>query len=108
MHQIFKILLLGLAAGILDVIPMAFQSLDWQSIVAVLVHWLGLSIIIAYARIPLSNWASGMLISGLTALPIGILVHSTNPGGILQVLVFSLILGGLLGYMAERLVTDQP
>lgn len=108
MHKIFKILLLGLAAGILAAIPLAFQSMSWQAIVATLLHWLGLSIIIAYARMALTNWAAGMLIAGLTSIPLALLTDCTSPGNVVQVLVFALVLGGLLGYTAERLVQNQP
>ncbi|WP_338670067.1 hypothetical protein [Pseudodesulfovibrio methanolicus] len=108
MPKLFKILLLGLAAGILNAIPMAFLSTDWQPVVATLLYWLGLSIVIAYARMPLESWATGMLIAVLTSLPLGILLHPGSALGVLQVLGIALVLGGLLGFTAERLVQDQP
>jgi hypothetical protein len=108
MPKLFKILLLGLAAGILNAILMVFLSADWQSVVATLLYWLGLSIVIAYARMPLESWATGMLIAVLTSLPMGILLHPGSVLGVLRVLGIALILGGLLGYTAERLVTEQP
>jgi hypothetical protein len=108
MHKLYKILLLGLAAGILNAIPMVFLSSAWQPVAATLLHWLGLSIVIAYARMPLESWATGMLIAVLTSLPVGILLHPGSALGVLQVLGIALVLGGLLGYTAERLVQDQP
>ncbi len=108
MHKLYKILLLGLAAGILNAIPMVFLYSDWQAVAAVLLHWLGLGIIIAYARMPLESWATGMFIAILTSLPLGILLHPGNALGVLQVLGFALVLGGLLGYTAERLIAEQP
>jgi hypothetical protein len=38
----------------------------------------------------------------------GILLHPGSVPGVLQVLGIALVLGGLLGYAAERLVTEQP
>ena len=108
MHKIFKVLLLGLAAGILAATPLAFQSPHWQAIVAVLLHWLGLSIIIAYARMALSSWASGLLIAGLTSIPLALLTDCYSLGNAAQIIISSLVLGGLLGYTAERLVRNQP
>ncbi|MEZ7198716.1 hypothetical protein [Pseudodesulfovibrio karagichevae] len=108
MPKLFKILLLGLAAGILNAIPMVFLSAEWQPVVATLLYWLGLSIVIAYARMPLESWATGMLIAVLTSLPMGILLHPGSALGVLQVLGIALVLGGLLGYTAERLVAEQP
>jgi FtsH-binding integral membrane protein len=108
MHKLYKILLLGLAAGILNAIPMAFLSSAWQPVAATLLHWLALSIVIAYARMPLESWATGMLLAVLTSLPMGILLHPDSAGGVLQVLGIALVLGGLLGLTAERLVQNQP
>ncbi|EGB16656.1 hypothetical protein DND132_3453 [Pseudodesulfovibrio mercurii] len=108
MHKMYKILLLGLAAGILNAIPMVFLDVPLQAVAAILLHWLGLSIIIAFARMPLESWATGMLIAVLTALPLGILLHPDAPLGVLQVVGINLVLGGLLGYASERLITDQP
>ncbi len=108
MHKLYKTLLLGLAAGILDVIPMAFLNLNLTTLLATLLHWLGLSIIITYARMPLNNWGSGMLIAGLTSLPLGVVIHTDSIGGICQMTFFGLVLGGLLGYTSDRLINKQP
>lgn len=108
MHKLFKALLLGLAAGILDVIPMVFQGLSWEANISALVHWIGLGVIITFARMPISSWASGIVIAVLTAIPIAVLVLPTDPGAIIPILLFSVILGGLLGYTSERLIHNQP
>lgn len=108
MPKLCKILLLGLAAGILNAIPMALMAFHWQGVTAILLHWLGLGIVIAYARMPLESWATGMLIAVLTSLPLGILLHPGDTPGVLQVLGIALVLGGLLGYATERLVQEQP
>ncbi|HKI81580.1 MAG TPA: hypothetical protein VKA04_08015, partial [Pseudodesulfovibrio sp.] len=65
-------------------------------------------IVIAYVRMPLESWATGMLIAVLTSLPMGILLHPDSISGVLQVLGFALVLGGLLGFTADRLVQTQP
>jgi len=46
MDKLIKSLLLGMAAGILDVIPMVFQNLSWQANASAFLHWLGLGVII--------------------------------------------------------------
>lgn len=107
MHKIFKALLLGLAAGIIDVIPMILQGLPWEANVSALLHWLSLGIIITYARMPLSNWASGMLIALLTGIPIAILNYPNDPASVIPIITFSVVLGGLLGYTSDRLINKQ-
>ncbi|WP_316901395.1 hypothetical protein [Pseudodesulfovibrio indicus] len=108
MHKLYKILLLGLAAGILNTIPLVFLSTVWQPVTATLLHWLGLSIVIAYTRMPLESWATGMLIAALTSLPLSILLYPESIPGVLQSFGIALVLGGLLGYTSERLVQNQP
>ena len=108
MHKLFKALLLGLAAGIIDVVPMIFQGLSWEANVSALLHWLGLGIIITYARMPIANWASGVVIALLTGIPIAILAYPNDPISLFPIIIFSIILGGLLGYTTERLINNQP
>ena len=108
MDKLIKSLLLGTAAGILDVIPMVFQNLSWQANVSAFLHWLALGVIITYARLPLSGWLSGLLIATLTGIPIAVLVTETDPSAAIPIMVSSLILGGLLGFMVEKTITNQP
>lgn len=108
MHKIIKALLLGLAAGILDVIPMIFQGVSWEAAVAVLLHWLGLGVIITFARMPLANWASGSTIALLTGIPVAVLAYPKAPVTLASAILFATALGGMLGYIADRLVNKQP
>ncbi len=106
MHKFIKSILLGMAAGIIDVIPMVLQGLSWQANLSALLHWLGVSIIITYATFPMSGWSSGLLVSMLTGIPIAILATATDPTAWMPILLSSAVLGGLLGLMSEKLITD--
>lgn len=108
MDKLFKALLLGLAAGIIDVIPMVFQGLSWEANVSALLHWLGLGVIITFARFPLSSWASGMVIALLTGIPIAVLAYPNDPASVIPIILFSVVLGGMLGYTSDRLINKQP
>lgn len=109
MLKLFKALLLGLAAGIIEVIPMVFRELPWHTDLAMLIHWLCLGVIITYARFStLSNWASGATIALLTAIPIATLNFPHDPLSVIPIIVFSGVLGGLLGYTSDRLINTQP
>lgn len=108
MDKLIKSLLLGTAAGIIDVIPMVLQGLSWQANVSALLHWIGLSIIITYARLPFNGWASGIILGLLTGIPIAVLATETVPTAWIPILISSIVLGGLLGFMSERLISHQP
>lgn len=104
MDKFIKSLLLGTAAGIMDVIPMVLQGLSWQANVSALLHWLGLSLIITYSKLPFTGWLSGVILALLTGIPIAVLASETVPSAWLPILLSSIILGGLLGFMSERLI----
>ncbi len=104
MEKLIKSLLLGTAAGIIDVIPMVLQGLSWQANVSAILHWITLSIIITYARLPLNGWLSGISLGLLTGIPIAVLATETVPTSWIPILISSVVLGGLLGFMSERLI----
>ncbi len=107
MDKLIKSLLLGIAAGILDVIPMVFQDLSWQANLSAFLHWLALGVIITYANLPLSGWLSGLVIALLAGIPIAVLVTESDPIAAFPILLSSIILGSLLGFMAEKTITGQ-
>ncbi len=108
MDKLIKSLLLGTAAGIIDVIPMVLQGLSWQANVSAMIHWIGLSVIITYARLPLSGWLSGIILGLLTGIPLAVLATETVATAWIPITISSILLGGLLGLMSERLITNQP
>lgn len=104
MDKLIKALLLGTAAGIIDVIPMALQGLNWQSNVSALLHWQALGVIITFARLPLNGWLSGLTIALLTGVPIAVLATIHDPAAWVPILLSSIVLGSTLGLMAEKLI----
>lgn len=108
MDIFIKALLLGTAAGIIDVIPLVFQGSGWQVCIAALLRWLGLGLIITYARMPLVGWLSGLFIGLLTGIPFAVLASEGAPDTAVPLLLTSLALGGLLGLATDKLITSQP
>jgi len=108
MDIFIKALLLGTAAGIIDVIPLVFQGAGWHLCVAALLRWAGLGILITYARMPFSGWFTGLVVGLLTGAPFALLASESTPPAATSLLLTSLILGGLLGLAADKLITSQP
>ncbi len=108
MDKFIKSLLLGTAAGILNVIPLVFLGMGWHGCIATLLHWFGVSLLLTYASLPLTGAVSGMIIALLTGIPLVILIAETAVTAIIPLLISSLVLGCVLGYMTERLITNQP
>ena len=108
MNVFIKALLMGTAAGILDVIPMVFVGTSWQASLSAFLHWLAMGVVITYARMPLAGWFSGILLAVLTGIPMAILASETDPTAFVPILISSVVLGGLLGLIAEKLILNQP
>ncbi|CCH50575.1 hypothetical protein [Pseudodesulfovibrio piezophilus] len=104
MEKLVKALLLGTAAGIIDVIPMAIQGLSWQTTISTMVHWQALGIIITFARLPMNSWLSGITLALLTGAPLAILTTEHDPTAWIILLLSSIVLGSVLGLMAEKLI----
>jgi len=106
-EKLVKALLLGTAAGILDVIPMLLQGLSWQANLSAFLHWLALGVIITFAKFPFAGWLSGLIIGTLTGIPIAVLTTATDATAWLPILASSVILGTTLGFMSEKLIQNQ-
>ena len=107
MEKLFKSLLLGTAAGMVAAIPMFLLGLPLPALLAGVMHWIGLGVVVAHTRLPLTGWLSGVLISLLLGLPFAMLATGAAPLDMLALLPLFAALGGLLGFGAERLIMRQ-
>jgi len=95
-------LLLGITAGIIDVIPMIIQKLTWDANISAFVFWIVMGFIIPRISLPIKSWQKGLLIAELCALPIMILVFAVDPKAIIPIAIMSAILGSLIGFLSEK------
>lgn len=102
MKNILIALMIGIVAGIIDVIPMVIQRLDIYSCVSAFIHWIVLGLVIPYVTWNIKPWLKGLLIAELTAIPIMIIVYPDEPISIFPMIVFSAILGACVGIAGEK------
>ncbi|MBC16338.1 MAG: hypothetical protein CL942_04710 [Desulfovibrio sp.] len=107
MERFIKSLMLGSAAGIIGGIPMAFQNLNWQTLIAAFLHWLVLGILVTHTKLPTYNWLSGAIIGGLTSLPLMVLVSVQAPSAWVYLLIISVVLGCLIGSIRNKIVFEK-
>lgn len=89
---------IGIAAGIIDIIPMVLQKLDKYATFSAFVQWVVLGVVITYVQIGgLEGWLKGLIIAVLLTLPILILVAKDDKKSILPILIMTVILGSLVG-----------
>ena len=104
MNNFLIAILIGLVAGIIDVVPMIIQKLDNGSCLSAFVHYFALGLIIPFVNWNLAPWLSGICISFLTALPVMIIVYRKDRKAIIPMLIFSILLGAGIGLAGARFI----
>jgi len=102
MNKLIISILIGVIAGIIDVIPMIIQKLDKSANWSAFIHWVVLGIIISYIDMPITPWLKGLIIAELTAIPIIIIVAKGEFKAIIPIVVMSAILGVLVGITTAK------
>lgn len=95
-------ILLGIMAGIIDIIPMIFQKLTWDANLSALSLWIVSGFLIATTTLKLKGAVKGIIIPLLVLLPASILIAWKEPISLLPIILMTLILGPTLGYLIEK------
>ncbi|MBP2644805.1 MAG: hypothetical protein H6Q75_245 [Firmicutes bacterium] len=106
MKKFLLSLVLGLFAGIIDVIPMIAQGLDWYSNISAFIHWIIMGVIIAYTVFDIKGWLKGLIVAEISSLPIAILVFQHDANAVIPIFVMSAILGSLIGFLSSKYVKE--
>jgi hypothetical protein len=93
MKEIIIALLIGIIAGIIDVIPMIIQKLKKRANISAFIHWVFLGLIIPFVHWDIPAWSKGLIIGVLAAIPVLILVSENDRKSIIPIIAFSAILG---------------
>ena len=104
MNNLLIALIIGLAAGLIDVIPMIIQKLDKTSCFSAFIHYFILGLIIPYVSWDLDPWFKGMIISLLMALPVMVIVYSKDKKAIIPMIIFAIILGAGIGIAGAKFI----
>ena len=91
-------ILIGLVAGIIDIIPMIIKKLDKRASISAFLQYLFLGIIIVNIDLPyIIWWLEGGLISLAFTLPIVLIVSKEDKKSVPIIMANSIILGTLIG-----------
>jgi hypothetical protein len=103
MNIIVAGILLGIVAGIIDVIPMIIKKLTWDANLSAFSMWIIVGFFIAAINLNINPTLEGILIAFLTLLPCAILIGWKEPKSLIPILTMTVILGGLLGFAIPKL-----
>jgi len=93
MNDILIALIIGIIAGIIDVIPMLIQKLDKFANLSAFAHWVILGLIIPFVAWNIEPWIKGLILGELSAIPIMIIVYPKDKKALIPMFIFSAILG---------------
>ena len=99
-------LLLGIIAGILDLIPMVIQNLTWNANLSAFFLWLVVGFMVATSNLRLPGYVKGIVIALLCLLPSVFIIGWNNPITLLPVFIMTIILGALLGFTYTRIIKE--
>ena len=97
MNTFLLSILIGIAAGVIDIIPMIIQKLDKRATISAFLQYFFVSIIIVNIDLPyIVWWLQGGLISVSLALPVVVLVSGQDRKAVPIILTMAAILGTLI------------
>ena len=91
-------ILFGVAAGIIDVIPMIMQNLTWDANLSAFTMWVVIGFLIASVELKINPILKGIIISFLVLLPLAIIIAWNDPIILIPIVLMTIILGGFIGY----------
>jgi hypothetical protein len=100
-------IVLGIIAGLIDIIPMIIQNLTWDANISALTMWIVVGFLISAVDLKINSIAKGILIAFLVLLPSAILIGWKEPISLIPITVMTTILGGLLGFSIPKLSNKQ-
>jgi len=97
-------ILLGIIAGIIDVIPMIIQKLTWDANISAFIMWIVVGFLISTIDLKVNSIIKGILIAFLVLLPSAILIGWSKPFTLIPIAIMTTILGGLLGFSIQKIL----
>ena len=98
MDTLLLSVIIGIVAGIIDIIPMVIQKLEKRATISAFLQYLFVSIIIVNIDLPhIVWWLQGGLISVALSLPVVVLVAAKDKKAVPIILAMAAILGTLIG-----------
>jgi hypothetical protein len=98
MKSITVSMIIGIMAGIIDILPMAIQKMDKRSILSAFLEYFFVSIVIVNSNLPgIVWWLQGSIIALALSIPIIVIVSEKDKKAAPIIAAMSIILGSLIG-----------
>lgn len=95
-------ILLGVVAGIIDVIPMLIQKLTWDANLSAFSLWIVSGFLIATTNLIVKGVLKGVVVAFLVLLPSAFIISWQEPISLIPISIMTLILGSSLGFLIDK------
>ena len=93
---------IGFIAGLIDITPGLIQGVDLHITFAGLSFWVVMGPTIAFISLPMKDWLKGLVVASMLAIPGTILMSAIDPETVIPMIVVTIALGSLVGYLTGR------
>lgn len=107
MKRIIIGILLGIVAGVIDVIPMILQNLTWDANISAFTMWIVVGFLISTIDLKINSIFKGILVAFIVILPTAILIGWKEPASLIPIAIMTTILGGLLGFSINKIADKK-
>jgi hypothetical protein len=105
MDSILGSIVIGVVAGIINIVSMVLKKLKKRTCISAFFHYVILSFIIIHINVPgISWWIEGVLISFLMAIPIAIIIDEDDKKVTPIIFMNAIALGALISLAGHHLI----
>ncbi len=104
MSNLLISLALGIAAALIDTVPMFIKGLDRSFIVSAFLFWTVLGVIIPQTSFSAINWLNGTVTSLLLLIPMLSLIFKVDRAALPIIIGTTVVLGAVLGQISGILI----
>ncbi len=101
-RKILVALVVGVAAGLVDITPGLIRGVDLHITLAGFSFWLVMGPLVAFVSLPIADWLKGLLVASLLAIPGTFLMSGIAPETVVPMILVTVVLGSLVGFLTGR------
>ena len=98
---------IGFIAGLIDITPGLIQGVDLHITLTGFSFWVVMGPTIAFISLPMKDWLKGLVVASLLVIPGTILMSAIDPETIIPMIVLTIALGSLVGFLTGRYTQDK-
>jgi len=101
--NIVAVLIVGLIAGALDLIPLILVDAPLYNMLSIMAFWLVATYMISSTTLSRNSLVNGLAISVLLMFPMALAVSATNQKDFFPMMLMAVVLGPIVGYAIGKL-----